>query len=82
MSATLRERQRIDGDIRALTAQQRYSAYVLAALPVFVSVALFLISRDYISLLFEGFLRVAAIVAALMVVVGFFIMRRIATIDV
>lgn len=82
MSATLRERQRIDGDIRALTAQQRYSAYVLAALPVFVTGALFLISSDYISLLFEGLLRIAALVAALMVVVGFLIMRRIATIDV
>jgi tight adherence protein B len=82
MSATLRERQRIDGDIRALTAQQRYSAYVLAALPLFVSVALFMISRDYFSLLFEGLLRIAAIAAVLMVVVGFLIMRRIASIDV
>src|SRR5437879_3734118 len=50
ISATLRERVRIEGDIRALTAQQRYSAYVLALLPVAVAAALFLISRDYIQL--------------------------------
>jgi tight adherence protein B len=82
MAATLRERARIEGDIRALTAQQRYSAYILALLPVFVAVALFFISRDYVSLLLEGSLRFAALAAALMIIVGFLSMRRIASIDV
>lgn len=78
----LRERVRIEGDIRALTAQQRYSAYVLALLPVAVAGALFVIGRDYVELLFEGALRFVALAAALMVLAGFLIMRRIATIDV
>ena len=82
MAGTLRERQRIDGDIKALTAQQRYSAYVLALLPVCVAAALFFISRDYIILLFEGTLRFAAIAAGLMVVLGFMLMRRLASVDV
>ncbi|MDP9245830.1 MAG: type II secretion system F family protein [Chloroflexota bacterium] len=82
ISATLRERVRIEGDIRALTAQQRYSAYVLALLPVAVAAALFLISRDYIQQLFEGSLRYAAAGAGLLVVSGFLIMKRMATIDV
>jgi tight adherence protein B len=82
MAGTLRERQRIDGDIKALTAQQRYSAYVLAALPICVAVALFFISNDYISLLFEGTLRYAALAAGLMIFLGFILMRRIASIDV
>jgi tight adherence protein B len=82
MANTLRERARIEGDIRALTAQQRYSAYILALLPLFVAIALFFISRDYVTLLLEGKLRFAAIGAALMVIVGFLTMRRIATIDV
>jgi tight adherence protein B len=82
MANTLRERARIEGDIRALTAQQRYSAYILALLPIFVAIALFFISRDYVTLLLEGKLRFAAIGAALMVIVGFLTMRRIATIDV
>jgi len=82
MSSTLRERARIEGDIRALTAQQRYSAYVLALLPVFVAVALYFISRDYVSLLLEGKLRFAAVAAVLMVIVGFLTMRRMASIDV
>ena len=82
MSETLRERQRIEGDIRALTAQQRYSAYVLALLPICVAVALYFISRDYIELLFQGTLRFAAIAAGLMIALGFVLMRKIATIDV
>ena len=82
IAATLRERVRIEGDIQALTAQQRYSAYVLALLPVFVAAALFLISRDYITALFEGGLRFAAAFAAILVVSGFLIMRKIAAIDV
>jgi tight adherence protein B len=82
MAVTLRERARIEGDIRALTAQQRYSAYILALLPVFVAIALYFISRDYISLLLEGKLRFAAVGAALMIVVGFLTMRKMATIDV
>ncbi len=82
MAVTLRERARIEGDIHALTAQQRYSAYILALLPVFVAIALYFISRDYISLLLEGKLRIAAVGAALMIVVGFLTMRKMATIDV
>ena len=82
MTDTLRERERIEGDISALTAQQRISAYILALLPVFVAIALFFISRDYLTLLFEGRLRFAAGAAALMVITGFLIMRRIAKINV
>ncbi|HAF10799.1 MAG TPA: hypothetical protein DCK98_12065 [Chloroflexi bacterium] len=82
ISATLRERVRIEGDIRALTAQQRYSAYVLALLPVAVAGALFLISPDYIQLLFQGTLRYAAAAAGVLIVMGFFTMRKMASIDV
>jgi hypothetical protein len=47
-----------------------------------VAVALFFISRDYISLLLEGKLRFAAVGAAVMIIVGFLSMRKIASIDV
>jgi tight adherence protein B len=79
---TLRERVRIEGDIKALTAQQRYSAYVLALLPVFVAIGLFAVSGDYAQHLLEGALRFAVAAAGLMVVAGFLIMQKIATVDV
>jgi tight adherence protein B len=83
ISDTIRERVRIEGDIRGLTAQQSYSAYILSLLPVVAAVALWLLSPDYIGVLFvPGPLRVLLIAAASMVVLGFLLMRRMAKIDV
>ena len=79
---TLRDRERINGEIAALTAPTRYSAYVLAALPIFVALAIFLISRDYLAPLFEGVMRIAALGAGAMVILGFVVMRKMAAIDV
>jgi tight adherence protein B len=83
ISETIRDRVRVAGDIKGLTAQQRYSAYVLSVLPVVAAVALFTFSPDYAGvLLAAGPLRVALIAAAGMVVGGFLIMNRIAAIVV
>ncbi len=83
IAQTLRERARIEGDIRALTAQQRYSAYVLAVLPVAVGTVLTLVGPDYMAPLYEpGPLRVALVTAVGLILVAFLIMRRIAAIDV
>ena len=62
---------------------QSLSAYVLAALPVMVTIALFLISNEYASaLLAPTFLRIVFFIAIGMAFVGFLIMRKIAAIDV
>jgi tight adherence protein B len=45
---TIRERVRIQGEIRTLTAMQRYSGYVITLLPVGLAGILFLISPSYI----------------------------------
>ena len=83
ISDTIRERVRIEGDIRGLTAQQRYSAYILSLLPVSAAVALLLFSPDYVAPLFApGPLRLLLIAAGVMVFVGFLIMQRMAKIDV
>jgi tight adherence protein B len=83
IAQTIRERVRVAGDIRGLTAQQRYSAYVLSLLPVVAAGALMLFSPDYVSVLFApGPLRMVLIGAAAMVTVGFLVMNRMARIDV
>ncbi|HEY7624893.1 MAG TPA: type II secretion system F family protein [Candidatus Limnocylindria bacterium] len=83
IAQTVRERQHIAGDIRSFTSQQRYSAYVLSALPIAALLALLTFSPDYISVMFDDpTLRTALIAAGGMVVGGFFIMRRLASIDV
>lgn len=78
---TIRERARMAAEIKALTAQQQYSAYVLALLPVFTLVALKLISPDYADELFKGSLRLALLTAGILVLTGFTIMKKMATID-
>ena len=83
ISETIRERVRIEGDIRGLTAQQRYSAYILSLLPVAAAAALLVFSPDYVAPLVQpGPLRLLLIVASGMVVLGFLVMRKMAKIDV
>jgi len=82
IAETLRERIRIQGDIQSLTASQRYSAYLLSALPVVVALFLFLISPSYISVLFKGGFIVIPIVAVVLVVVGFVTMQQLAKVEV
>ncbi len=83
IAQTIRERVRVAGDIRGLTAQQRYSAYVLSLLPVAAAGALMLFSPDYVSVLFApGPLRAVLIAAVAMVTLGFLVMNRMARIDV
>ncbi len=50
---TIRERVRIVGEIKTLTAMQRYSGYVITLLPVGLAGILFLISPSYIGRLFD-----------------------------
>jgi tight adherence protein B len=85
ISFTIRERVRIKGEIRVMTAQVRTSATVLSMIPVFLTVALWFISPEYIKSFFDrgpfcGWLAVVTIVG--MIVAGYFVMMRIADIEV
>lgn len=85
ISFTIRERVRIKGEIRIMTAQVRTSGAVLSLIPVFLAVALWFISPDYISSFFDngpfcGWLSVVTIVG--MIVAGYFVMQKIADIEV
>jgi tight adherence protein B len=83
ISHTIRERVRIKGEIRVLTAQQMITAYLISFLPVALGLILYLINRNYIGLLFSepcGWIQVA--VAATIITVGFLIIRKIVAIEV
>jgi tight adherence protein B len=51
---TIRERIRIQGEIRVLTSMQRYSGYVITLLPVGLAGILFLISPSYMAVLLKS----------------------------
>jgi tight adherence protein B len=80
---TIRERVRIKGEIRVLTAQQMISGYILTALPVVLGLVLYLINKTYIGRMFEdpcGWIMLG--VALLMLFFGFMIIRKIVDIEV
>lgn len=80
---TVRERHRVQREIRALTAQQRFSAILLGGLPFLMAAVLFIISPTYIGQLFQpGWVLCMPIGAFVMSIVGFFVMRKMAAIDV
>lgn len=82
IAETLRERARILGDIKSLTAQQRYSAYLLSAMPVFVTLLLFFVSPGYIGILFRAPYYLFLVASAALVLVGFYLMQQLAKVDV
>jgi tight adherence protein B len=80
---TIRERVRIQREIGVLTAQQRYSGYVLMFLPIGLALVLFLINPEYEMRLFTpGPTLCIPIGAGVMMILGFFAMRRIINIEV
>lgn len=84
ISYTIRERVRIKGEIAVLTAQQMYTGYVIALLPVGLGIFLYIVNRSYMSEFFiNGILGYIMLgVAAFMVVVGFLIIKKIVAIEV
>jgi tight adherence protein B len=87
---TIRERVRIKGEIRTLTAQQRMSGYVVALLPICLMGALSIIDPTFMSPMFENppaFMGLPLGVALLSLggfsmFIGFILIRRIVAIEV
>jgi tight adherence protein B len=83
ISHTIRERVRIKGEIRTLTAEGRLSAVILALLPLAVAVMIAVINPDYVSTLVREPLGLVMIVLAVILqVIGILIIRKIISIDV
>ena len=80
---TVRDRLRMLNEIRVLTAQQRFTGYVLALLPAVVGLVIFFINPEYISDLFKpGWVRILPVSAVVMQVLGFLVIRKIVDIEV
>jgi len=85
ISHTIRERVRVKGEIRALTAQVSYSGRFLALIPLLLSLALWGINREYMMQFFIepkicgiGILALSAV----MIVIGYLVMEKIGDIEV
>jgi tight adherence protein B len=80
---TIRERVRIKGEIRVLTAQGVISSYVISFLPIAMGLLLFLMNPDYIGAMFTelcGWIMVGVAVTG--IVTGFIATQKIVRIEV
>lgn len=81
---TIRERIRIKGEIRVMTSQVVMSGRILSAVPFVVFVLLWFINQDYMGEFFNNIVcgGSALGVGMIMIAVGYFIMMKIADIEV
>lgn len=77
IASTIRERDRVMNQIKALTAEGRISAYILIALPIVVGMLLSILNREYVSLLVTTKLGliITAIAFTLMVIGSVWIIK-------
>ncbi len=92
ISFTIRERIRIKGEVRVLTAQGRLSGWIIALLPIVLAVVLYIVNGEYVSQLWLnedprifnsipcGWLVI--VTSVIMVAVGSIVIRRIVDIEV
>jgi tight adherence protein B len=89
ISFTIRDRVKLKGEIRVLTSQQMYSGKFLSVLPIIVVLLLYVLNRDYVMLLVSpesnaglpcGYLAIGG--SVLLIVIGYFVMQKMATIKV
>ncbi len=79
----IRERFKLRGKIRVLSAEGRMTAIILAALPFLVIIALHFMNPNYIhTLLTEPSGKIISAVAALMMVVGILVMKKLIRVKV
>jgi tight adherence protein B len=87
---TIRERVRIKGEIRTLTAQQRLSGYVVGGMPIGLMALLFVLAPGFMEPMFRNPPGIAGLPAGLIVLaiggffmfIGFILIRRIVAIEV
>jgi tight adherence protein B len=85
ISHTIRERIRIKGEVKTLTTQVSYSGKLLALMPVFLLLALWMLNRDYVMQFFAEPVWCGASILGcsfIMIIIGWIVMNKIADIEV
>jgi tight adherence protein B len=87
---TIRERVRIKGEIRTLTAQQRLSGYVVGFLPIALAGFLFVAAPGFMAPMFDDSVSILGLPAGVVILIfggfmmfmGFMFIRKIVDIEV
>lgn len=77
ISETIKDRIKIKGDIRTMTAQGRISGIIVGVLPIAIGSFLMVINPDYMKVLFTDRIgHILLIVAVIMEMIGFALIRK------
>jgi tight adherence protein B len=83
IAATIRERQRIEGKIKSLTAQGKLQGMVVGAMPLLLGFALYVVDPGMMLGFVKSVIGLAVLVViVIMELIGAFIIKKIVTIDV
>lgn len=83
ISSTIRERVKIKGEVRTVTAQGRTSGYIISLLPVGLGLILFVINPGHISTLFTDPIGIAILVFSVMMeLIGIYFISKIVKIEI
>jgi tight adherence protein B len=83
VTETLKNRKRVEGKIKTLTAQGRMQAIILCAMPFVMMLMLYFMNREYVEPLFTTALGIVMLtVICLLVATGWIIINKIITIEV
>ncbi len=85
ISYTIRERVRMEAEIRATTAQVAFSGKFLSAMPIIIGLALWALNREYMMQFFEEpvICGIAMLLTAgILLTSGYFILTRLADVEI
>lgn len=82
ISETIRDRQKIKGELKTLTAQGKLSGIIVMLIPVFLGITIYLFNKEYMMLLFTTPIGLAMVGAAILSeTFGFLMIRKIVNIE-
>lgn len=82
ISSTIRERVRIKGEVKTLTAQGRISGTIVGLLPLILAAFIFVTNPDYVMVMVRHPLGIAMLVGAVISeAIGAFLIKRIVNIE-
>lgn len=83
LAGVIRERTRIQGRLRSMTAQGRLQAYVVGAMPFVLMLAMNYVAPKMMSAFFNSMVGIGVMVGVcLLVIIGFLVIKKITTIDI
>ena len=83
LAGLIRERARINGKLRAMTAQGKLQATIIGVMPLFLLIMMSYAAPTAMDAFFSSIVGIMSMIAAaIMVTIGYLVIRKITTIDI